>query len=54
METTINRVIKSNHSFFIYEIFRGLKYIHSAGVVHTDLKPENKTVSRHSGLACGE
>ncbi|KAJ8769269.1 hypothetical protein K2173_002197 [Erythroxylum novogranatense] len=48
MESDLHQVIKLNddlspehHQFFLYQLLRGLKYIHSANVFHRDLKPKN-------------
>ena len=57
METDLATVIKSTQplsdehiQFFIYQILRGLKYVHSAGIVHRDLKPRNLLVNSNCDL----
>uniref|UniRef100_A0A7N0V4B2 mitogen-activated protein kinase n=1 Tax=Kalanchoe fedtschenkoi TaxID=63787 RepID=A0A7N0V4B2_KALFE len=48
MESDLHQVIKANddltpehHQFFLYQLLRGLKYMHTANVFHRDLKPKN-------------
>ena len=61
MESDMHKVIHSRQEisdehirYFLYQILRGLKYIHSANVIHRDLKPSNLLVNENCDLKIGD
>lgn len=60
MESDLHKIIHSQEltdehvRYFLYQILRGLKYIHSANVIHRDLKPSNLLVNANCELKIGD
>jgi serine/threonine protein kinase len=57
METDLHKIIYSKNDltdehiqYFIYQLLRGLKFIHSAHVIHRDLKPSNLLLNGNCDL----
>ncbi|OQR95451.1 sporangia induced mitogen-activated protein kinase [Thraustotheca clavata] len=57
METDLHRIIYSRQplsddhvQYFLYQILRALKYIHSSNVLHRDLKPSNLLLNSNCDL----
>lgn len=56
LETILSKTpdenLSSEHQqFFLYQILRGLKFIHSSNIIHRDLKPSNLLVNKNCDLA---
>jgi mitogen-activated protein kinase 1/3 len=57
METDLHRVIYSKQEltdehiqYFLYQILRGVLFMHSANVIHRDLKPSNLLLNKNCDL----
>ena len=58
MDTDLHQIIRSPQAlsddhcqYFIYQLLRGLKYVHSANVLHRDLKPSNLLLNASCDLS---
>ena len=56
METDLHKLLRSQKlssdhiCYFLYQMLRGLKYIHSSNVLHRDLKPSNILLNSNCDL----
>ncbi|KAK8947609.1 Mitogen-activated protein kinase 4 [Platanthera guangdongensis] len=61
MDTDLQQIVRSNQpltddhcQYFLYQILRGLKFVHSAHVLHRDLKPSNLLLNSNCDLKIGD
>ena len=57
MDTDLHQILRSSQGlsdehcqYFLYQILRGLKYVHTAQVLHRDLKPSNLLLNANCDL----
>ena len=61
LDADLHRVIQSKQTlsvehlrYFMWQIFRGIQFMHAHGVLHRDLKPSNLLVNRNCALKIGD
>ncbi|KAG2681065.1 hypothetical protein I3843_11G127600 [Carya illinoinensis] len=61
MDIDLHQIIRSDQplnddhcQYFLYQLLRGLKYVHSANVLHRDLKPSNLLLNANCDLKIGD
>ncbi|XP_051151646.1 mitogen-activated protein kinase homolog MMK2-like [Andrographis paniculata] len=61
MDTDLHQIIRSDQAltddhcqYFLYQLLRGLRYVHSAHVLHRDLKPSNLFLNSNCDLKIGD
>ncbi|CAL5003978.1 unnamed protein product [Urochloa decumbens] len=61
MDTDLHHLLRSNQpltddhcQYFVYQLLRGLKYVHSANVLHRDLRPSNLLLNAKCDLKIGD
>ncbi|XP_067863548.1 mitogen-activated protein kinase 13-like isoform X2 [Heptranchias perlo] len=50
LNKVMGRLTDDRIQYLLYQILKGLKYIHSTGIIHRDLKPGNLAINKDCGL----
>ncbi|XP_012567902.1 mitogen-activated protein kinase 4 isoform X2 [Cicer arietinum] len=61
MDTDLHQILRSDQplnldhcQYFLYQLLRGLRYVHSANALHRDLKPSNLLLNGNCDLKIGD